>query len=1198
VLLRLSTKGVWVTFCLTLICAMAFAQSERGTITGVVRDSSGAVVPGARVTITNEATNVNLTANSNGAGEYTIPNLQAGTYTVRVTKEGFRTSEEKNLALDAAKTERADAVLEVGASTQSVEVIASAVQLQSEDAKSSTTLQNKLVNDLPLVVGGTVRTPFDLASITADAKNLGGDNGFMLGGGQAASYGTSLDGVSTNTSRALSKSWVSSNSPSIEAIEQFTVDTNGFKAEFGHAGGGNLTYVSKSGTNEFHGSAYEFVRNNDFDANNFFNNTAGLPVAIYKQNDFGAVIGGPVWIPHVYHGKNKTFFFFSYEGFRNRTGATGSNFTVPTTEMYNGDFSKWVTSTGALIPIYNPIGQVLNSDGTYTRQVFPGNQIPQSMFSPAAMKALGVFQASGKLVPNNGAAPGTAAYVNNNYLETTGTQVYPVNKESIKGDHTFNEKHRISGYYGHDREHQTFGPDGPPTLPGLYSNYNDLIQATDVVRFSWDWSFSPTKLNHFYAGGNNWRQDHKPPQEYIGNWQSKFCLPNVPNCNENLVNLFSGGTGNTYSTWGGQADNGSENTVYSFNDDFTWIHGKHTVKFGGMYQLNHYNGFGRQCEAGCVGFSYQETGVPGGSNPNAGGNAFASFLLGYADSGQIDTVRFIGQQFYYFGGFVQDDWRISSKLVVNYGVRYDINLPPTGLGDRWSDFGPTTPNPGAGGIPGAVLFAGSCTGCVGTRTLADLWDKGIGPHIGFAYSKDAKTVFRGSYARSYGSLVSVSGSTHNSGFTLTQTFSSADSGILPTYTMDQGMPPWTAPPFINPSVSNDTSVAWFQGNETTKLPSADNFNFSIQRQLGSTTVLDVGYNGVLGSHLQSELLQYNDLNPSWLTAFGTVAQSVTVLNSLVGSATANAAGVFAPFPTFNSLWGSRATVAQALRPYPQYSYIDTYAGQGDHSGHSTYHAMILKFQKRVSHGLTFQTSYVLSKLLTDSDSAWGTAGAGCTCGTGFATNMWDRSLEKSIGVYDVTHDFKFAGVYDLPFGKGQKWMHSGVGAWVLGGWRLSSINVYDSGTPIGVTTSLTLPIYPSGQSGRVPAYVTSYNGWQPNWSGGFDPGKDTFFVPYGTGPFPIQGSGTALNSIGNETRLNPKLRFFPNLNENMSATKTFAIKERFRFEIRAEAFDVFNRVRFGTGSNSLQSATFGVLTGAGSQINSPRQLQLAGKLYF
>src|SRR5271155_515741 len=412
-----------------IVCfaALALAQSERGTITGAVRDASGASVPGAAVIITNQDTNVAIRAVSNQDGEFTVPNLPPGTYLVRVEKSGFRPSEERGLSLDAAQTVRADAVLQVGTSTQAIEVQASAVSLQTEDAKSSTTLENKLVNDLPLVVSGTVRTPFDLAAGAPDAKNLGGDNGFAVGGGQVAAYGTTLDGVSANTSRALSKSWVASNSPSIEAIDQFTVDSSGYKAEYGH-GAGVLTFVSKSGTNGYHGSAYEFLRNNDFDANNFFNNASHIANSIYKQNDFGFTAGGPVWIPKVYHGKDKTFFFFSYEGFRNRTGANGTAFTVPTPEMYNGDFSKWVTSTGALIPIYNPLSQVTNPDGSVTRAPFPGNIVPKTLFSPAFQKALGVFQSGGaNILPNNGATPGTPAYISNNFLETQGTQIYPVN---------------------------------------------------------------------------------------------------------------------------------------------------------------------------------------------------------------------------------------------------------------------------------------------------------------------------------------------------------------------------------------------------------------------------------------------------------------------------------------------------------------------------------------------------------------------------------------------------------------------------------------------------------------------------------------------------------------------------------------------------------------------------------------------------
>ena len=326
----------------------ALAQSEREAITGAVRDSQAAAVPGASVKVTNVATDVIISTTSNQSGEYTVPDIPAGKYNLRVEKSGFRTFLlasiiAVNCLITSVHCRREPGTGRVktraGRSQQ-----AAAIQLQTQDATSSTSVENKLVNDLPLVVSGTVRTPFDLAALTPDAKNLGGDNGFILGGGQAASYGTSLDGISTNTSRALSKSWVASNSPSVEAIEQFTAESNGFKAEYGHAGGGNLTYVSKSGTNELHGSAYEFVRNNDFDANNFFNNATNIANSIYKQNDFGATVAGPIWIPKVYNGKNKTFFFFSYEGFRNRTGANGTAFTV----AHPGNVATAISASGSL----------------------------------------------------------------------------------------------------------------------------------------------------------------------------------------------------------------------------------------------------------------------------------------------------------------------------------------------------------------------------------------------------------------------------------------------------------------------------------------------------------------------------------------------------------------------------------------------------------------------------------------------------------------------------------------------------------------------------------------------------------------------------------------------------------------------------------------------------------------------------------
>jgi Carboxypeptidase regulatory-like domain len=1030
---------------LLLAASALLAQSERASISGTVHDASGAVVSDAKITAVETATNSSTTVTTNGVGDYTIPNLAVGIYNVRVERDGFRPAQVAHLTLNAAMNARVDVTLEIGATKQAVEVQAAAAQLQTEDAKSGSTVTNKMVDELPLVVGGTIRSPFDLAALTPETRAVGGDAGFTLGGGQGASYSVTLDGVSANTGREEATGRVNSNAPSLESVTEFTVDTNGFKAEYGHAGGGVMTFVSKSGTNDLHGSAYEFLRNSDFDANYFFSNRAGIPIPIYKQNDFGGSVGGPVLIPKLYHGRNKTFFFFAYEGFRNRAGATAVTTTIPTPEMYNGDFSKWVNAAGQTIPIYDPTTQVIGANGSVTRTPFPNNQIPKSSFDPLAVQALSVFASGpgGQLQPNTGALPGTVGYVNNNYIISKGSNVSPINKWNLKGDHMFSSKDRVSAYYGRDREATVPGPDGPLTLPGYYSNNNDLHQDADVSRLSWDHIFSPTKFNHFFAGANVWSSNKNPTQEYIGNWKSKFCLPNVPDCNQNLINFtFSNG----YGGWGGQANNGAEQPLYSYNDDFTWIHGKHAFKFGGMFQLTHYDGFGRQCISGCATFNFAETGRGGDTNfATAGGNPFASLLLGWADNGQLDTVRFIGQHWPYFAGYFQDDWRVSRKLTLNLGLRWETQLPPVGLNDQWSDFSPTTPNPAAGNIPGAVIFAGSGPGRQGSSTLADSYYKAFGPRLGFAYSLNDKTTIRGGYARSFGAIVTTTGSAHNMGFTLTQTFPNSSNGVQPSFLLKSGLPPWTAPPFIDPSVSNGTSVTWWQGRESARPPEDNNVTLSIQRQLSSSMVLEASYNGVIGSHLQAGLLNYNQLNPAYLNQY-----SSALLNSAVTSPAAMAAGITAPFPGFVQLWGSRATVAQALRPFPQYTTIDTAAGGGDHSGHSSYHAAVVKFQKRYASGLTFQTSYVFSKLLTDADSYFpGIA----------AADQFNRRLEKSIGQYDVTHNFKLALVYELPFGKGKAWMTRGLAAMILGNWRVSTINVYQSGTPIGISSTASLPIF-------------------------------------------------------------------------------------------------------------------------------------------
>jgi hypothetical protein len=507
-------------------------------------------------------------------------------------------------------------------------------------------------------------------------------------------------------------------------------------------------------------------------------------------------------------------------------------------------------------------------------------------------------------------------------------------------------------------------------------------------------------------------------------------------------------------------------------------------------------------------------------------------------------------------------------------------LPPVEQEDRWMDFSPTRENPAANNRLGAAIFAGEGQGREGSRALADSWWGGWGPHIGLAYSVTPKTVIRSSYARSFAVITTVTGSTHNQGFSTNPSFSTQDNGVTPAFLLRGTFPAFPTPPFINPSGSNGLTIPWWQGQEATRLPEYNTWNLSIQRQLTNSMVLDVSYNGQAGSHLQSALLNYNQLDPRYLQTLGPA-----VLNSNINSAGAQSAGIPKPYPSFNG------SVAQALRPYPQFSGIDTWSGGGDHSGHSTYHAGIVKLEKRYASGLTFQTSYVYSKLFTDSDTFWVTDNPR-------AADHYNRGLEKSIGFYDVTHNFKLGLVYDLPFGKGRRYMTAGPASWILGNWRFSSINYYASGRPIGITSGVDLPISPN-VGARQAATISTYEGWRGmTASGEFDPnpaaagGGDRFFQPRSF--FPAQPA----DRIGNSTRANPKIREFPNYNENISLAKTFVIRESTRLDFRWEAFNVFNRVRFGTGPRSLTDPNFGRLTSNTDLLNTPRTMQLGLKLYW
>ena len=883
-----------------LAMGLTFAQTDRGIINGTVTDATGASVPEVRVVATNAATNVTFATQTTSSGDYTIPALPVGTYQLRVEKLGFKSAVRSGIIVTAGSTVTVSAQLEIGAVTESIQVAATLELLQTATAKVSTAVSNKMVDELPLVVGGAMRGAFDLALITPEA-NQPGDDSFNVGGGQGGAFGATLDGVSILTGRFNSVQWTNVNTPSVDAITEFAVETNGFKPEFGRGQGGMITFSSKSGTNSLHGTAYEFLRNDALDARRFFEAQKGK----YKQHDFGWSVGGPVYLPKIYDGRNRTFFFAAGEWFRNRVGAGSNFFSVPTPEMYNGDFSNWVDGAGRRLPIYDPATTTASGSG-FVRTPFANNQIPQSRFATISRNYVALVR--DRVRPNNNAVPGTSEYVRNNYINNVGTALDPWTKYSFKIDHNVTQNDRVNFLYNYGLHEVQAGAEGFPGLPAPVVDRRTDRQNSNVIRATYDKVITPTIVNHMFGGFNMMLDSHFAPT-LDGGWEQKgVCLKGAWDCNRNLLRV----TFSDYSTWVANAYDGSENFAYSLGDDLSISKGKHTFKVGYLWERIHYNGFGQQTIGGLFHGDRRLTSVPNDNNlSTGGGNGFASFLLGQAFSGGTENDRFVGQQWRSHAWYFQDDYKVTPKLTVNYGVRYEFTLPPIEQTDKWSDFDPTKPNARADNLPGALRFAGTGPGREGSRSITPGWYGGISPRLGFAYAPDGKTVLRVSAGRSFGVAKTITGSTHFEGAVLIFRPQSLDNGVSPSFLIDQGLPPYTRPPVIDPTFSNGNNTAYWDG-QAVRLPENYQWSFSIQRQVTNSTVVEANYHATIGAHLVAGLKRYNQLPFSMLERYGR-----TLLSSRINSPAAVAAGIRRPYADIDcqfSLTCQPVSVAQALRP--------------------------------------------------------------------------------------------------------------------------------------------------------------------------------------------------------------------------------------------------------------------------------------------
>ncbi len=1186
-------RFLWSLFALLLLAALfsqpANAQVTRGTITGFVTDASGAVVPGVKVVARNIATGVQAETISSTTGNYVIPNLQVGTYELSVSQSGFKSWSRTGIVLSGGFAMRVDVALEIGQVSERVTVTAAPPALKTETTEVSATMERKLVEQLPVPavgVGGGMRNAFNLMMMLPQVKSNTGETAWddlMVGGGQGFDWNVSVDGLSVEIGFRNHPGYMNRLTPTLDSVEEFRIDTAAFKAEESHASGGMITLITKSGTNEFHGSAFDYYQSQRLNANTWANNRLGGSKAIFHRNDFGASAGGPIFLPRIYNGKNQSYFFFSYEGYRQPSTAGRGELTVATAAMKAGDFSKWRLASGAMIPIYDPTTTQSNPAGGFTRDPFPNNQIPASRISPIARNIM-------RYMPDPNVPDAFERYgQETRNLVTTGNapQKTIENAFTTKLDHNFGVKNRVSATFTRNGtwvdaawaknpdDWNSWGPRLPMPLAGrVYVKGGEYYGH--VLRIADTHMFTPTLINNVTLGYH--RLYHPEPDVTAvppgQNWGDKIGgLKNNPNYNNQMLSvLFS--TDGWYG-WDSTKDYQEYHNIYGVDEDLSWIHRSHSLKFGYNFQIIQLNRDYMNQAAGQLRFHRLETARPGDNTGNTG-NSFASFMLGAVDYGFFESGYAQGMRYPAHAFYLQDDWKITSKLTANLGFRMELNPPLYDKYDQLSYFDPSLPNPAANGYPGGVRFLGYGPGRENKRNYYDT-QKGYGPRAGLAYQLPKNFVVRAGFGMFYSNYKMMGG---NDGFQAAPVWQTADAGVTPAFYMDDGWPAWTPAPFINPAYNAGTAYGlWYFLDDLGRLPTSTTWNLAVSKALPASFVLDVTYTGTKGTYLASNRVNYMQIDPKY-------AYLGSTLNKRIDDPAVVALGFTPPFPNFVNLMQKNATLGQALRLFPQFTSLGGGSWQ-QYNGNSTYHALIIKITKRLSHGLSLLASHTWSKQLTDADMALPGVAIGAAVGFGAAQNNLNRRLEKSYGALDLPHQFKLTASYDLPFGKGKRWVTEGPLRWIIGEWNVALFAFANSGYPIGVTDSAYLNYLYAGTPR--PNVVTN-NWYTADVGGSFDPDKHLMLDRSAF----QRRTNAAADPFGNAPRLNGAARSWPIIRENTAVTRIFPVRESMRAEFRWEAFDLFNHHTWSLPALDLSNLQFGRVTNAFGN----RTMQLGLKLIW
>jgi hypothetical protein len=1108
-----------------LLGAPLCAQVFNGQLTGTVTDASGAVVPGARLTATNLGSQTATSTTANAEGVYRFPNLQPAEYSLRCTATGFKTFEQKSITIQVNQVLEVNVKLETGQTSEEVTVSAAPPALDTESSTLGQIVTTRSIINLPL----NVRDPLALLGLTPGVifgpnfGNGGGQNvgrnffksDFNVGGGRSGSQEILLDGA-PDTTPDINRGVID---PPVDSVQEFKVQANSFDAQFGRTSGGVVNIISKPGTNHYHGVFYDFERHSILDANDFFNNRSGQKRLSFQRHQFGANAGGPIL-------KSKWFLFGDYEGLRQGYPVSTLS-TVPTSLQLGGNFSQTFASNGSLIQVFDPATVVTLANGSRQRSVFPGNIIPASRFDPVAAATLKYF-------PQADTA-GNAITNQNNYIYSANS-ITNSDKYDIRSDANFTESTRMFVRVSR-QEDVRFVPGNLPVPVGGGRQTSDHYTqgVADVTHvFSpvlvGDLSFSFTRaLAAQYGASQGFNlASLNLPSSFVSQVAPQFPVFNVGD----VV-----GTGNGSDSF----TQFQPRNVFATLASVTWQHGKHNLKFGGDWRVLDFNE-GQNASASGT-FSFGRT-FTQGPNPivasTSSGYGLASFLLGDASSGNITAIDPISTQGLYYAAYVQDDWKVTSKLTINVGVRWDVGIGDREKYNRLAYFNNTAINPlgAAAGIPnltGLLSWVGQ--GNPQNQQSTD-W-RNFGPRFGIAYSIDSKTVFRGGYGVFFlPRNIQGNGAGAVEAVRTTTMVASLD-GITPATTISNPFPQGILPALNdrNPLANIGTSIG--APEYAFKNAYSQTWSAGFQRQLPWGLVLDTHYWGSKSTRLQ-ETWNIDQLPDQYL-ALGSHLNDL-VPNPFYGQ---NLGGV---------LSGPTISRQQSLLPYPQYTGVQQVYVP---AGNSTYEAFTVQGEKRLSSKLTFLAAYTRSKAIDDVRTP---------------LDIYNRTLEKGLSSFDTPNQFRLSSVYNIPFGHDRDFGKSSnrfVNA-ILGDWDLSGIISLQSGLPI----SISRPSVNNGQSAHLD------NPTVTQW--------------FNTADFTV----AAPNTFGNVGPVLPDVRTAPQRNIDAVLVKNFnfgIFEHKIQAQFRSEFYNLFNHAQFAAPNGSVSSQTFGQVT---SDANSPRDIQFGLKLSF